>query len=475
MKSFIEIITEAKDRFIRKSKVLSKDEQDAVIKWIEKYKNFEDIINKEIGWNKVHKVSFDTLTDYLAIATDTKSAKKKQAKKLRHKGIKGLKEGEDYINVKTKNPYYLTYIPLHYGAAQVIKTSHIGGCTHDGCIGSTQASLYFKQEGKKKGRVAVYVIGMGEKYVVMMYPDGRHETWRKENERGESGEIIPNFSIKKELATSKLKELYKDILSNKSSGTYTEDEYNDAESAYDSMADMIETYFSDRIQAKEDHDEHNESVYKEAVRYYTEEVNRLERKMEDILNPSKNSVKLKMAEIKRVIEVEPTGTGTNSRGEVVWNLRGIDYTMDELLKIFKDSKKDSNRYEKESREKYDEMKKTYDVYVRILNELEDFEDGGYDFEEYASDMSDFPIFDDVYTEDYMFDGLYSYIDFDRSDFDDYFEFAESYLGVDEDRRYLAYHIYEDDSEIIWGGDVPDGREMLAEIDLPHPSMAEEQS
>ena len=132
MKSFKEVLTEAKDRFFKKNRNLTREQQKEFIELTKTHKKFEELVNDKIGWNKVHLASYEELLALKFLAKDTESAKKKKMKKLRHKGIKGLEEGEDYINVKTKNKYYLTYIPLNYKAAQILNTIHIGGCIHKG-------------------------------------------------------------------------------------------------------------------------------------------------------------------------------------------------------------------------------------------------------------------------------------------------------------------------------------------------------
>ena len=102
MKTFIELLSEAKDRFFLKNKNLTPEQQQYFIDATKKYKNFETMVNNNIGWHKVHKADYDTLKWWLDASQNTKSAKKRKAKKLRHKGISGLTEGEDYINIKTK-------------------------------------------------------------------------------------------------------------------------------------------------------------------------------------------------------------------------------------------------------------------------------------------------------------------------------------------------------------------------------------
>ena len=478
MKNFKELILEAKDRFFLKSKILTSDQKEELINFSKTHSKFEKMINDEIGWYNVHKVSYETFLDIKNRSLDTKSMKKRKARKLRHKGIRGLKEGEDYINIKTKNPYYLTYLPLNYKAAQVIKTSHIGDCIHNGCIGGSQAPKFFKSEGKAKNRVPVYVIGQGEKYVVMMYPSTNSvwEVWAKENIRPETGEVIPNFSIKKELATPKLMNLYKDVLynvwKNRERGSDRIDpiEYDNAVNAYNHMVSDIEDYYGQRINALEQHQEHNDEVLKDTIEKYEEMLEDLKYEKKQLYSV-KDKVKNKLSEIKKIIEVEPTGTGTSSDGEVVWNFRGIDYTMDELINIHKITMAELDNYEDSII--FTKKQEDIDNVQEIIDTLKDFSDGGYEFEEWAlSNGNDVDFTDYISSEEYVFDDIYSSYDLRNHNYDDYFEFMEKYTGDEygeDEREEGTYEMYQDDSDIIYGGGSPDGESILHDIGFEHPS------
>lgn len=483
MKSFIEMqmLDESKDRFWLKNKKLTPGQQQEFIDFTKSHKKFEKLVNDEIGWNRVYMYNYYTFKELKKRAKDTPSAKKKKMKKLRHKGIRGLEEGEDYINVNTKNKYYLTYIPLNYKAAQVIKTVHIGGCEHNGCIGGSQAPKYFKSEGKKKDRVPVYVIGQGDKWVVMMYPTGKHETWAKENNRGDWGEPIPNFDIKKELDTPKLRKLYKEILDvtwgRKGKGKgIPQEEYENADTSYQWMISAVESFYGERIDAKEEHENHNNEQYGIVVEFYKEAIEELEAEYE-VSGKVRNRIIGRMEEIKKIIKVEPTGTGTNSSGETVWKLQGVDYTLDDLENTFSYYKERMSVLEDDNNSEGIKIKEKLDEYKDILDDLEGFSGGDYEFEEYARQTmrGELP-FDDVWSEEYMFEDVYSGINFNDDSYDDYFEFAEKYLqdqGFDNyDRQDYEQDIYEQESEIVYGGTWNDGEAILTDIGLPSPDEAE---
>lgn len=79
---------------------------------------------------------------------------------------------------------------------------------------------------------------------------------------------------------------------------------------------------------------------------------------------------------------------------------------------------------------------------------------------------------DVFSSDYMFEGLYSGVNFDDESYDAYFEFAQAYLGFEDERNDLYTHLYDIESEVTYGSQDPDGAQILAEMDLPHPEEAE---
>lgn len=408
MKTFTEYLTEKKDHIIKKMPNLSQDEKEVVIDFFKKKPNMEN----RIDWNKWRKLHFG---DFQEVMADTKSSIKRKAQKLRHKGIKGLKEGEDYIHIKTKNKEYLVYIPLNPQAAKVIASAHIGGCHGKWCIANTQAVRYYKSEAKKQNKIPIMVVGKGTKYTIMMKRNCSFEVWAADNFSAEFGEAIPDFSIRKELCTSKLNNLYDEIVHDiwtrkqKAPENIDPEYYKEAVDAYEELGNAVESYIGDRIESLEEYHKHNEKVIIDTIELYEEK----------------------------------------------------------LIELEEELKAEENKNEK------DAIKSEIDDVNKVIDDIEEYKDNiGYEFEEYVNDNNDIEWSADIFYEEYIFEGLYSSVSFTSDDYDPYFEFAEDYLDVDEDSRTNAeYGFYESEMEYVYVMETPDGEVLLDDLDLPHPSKA----
>jgi hypothetical protein len=479
MKTYIQFITEKKDHIINKIPNLTSAEKKEVIKFFKKKPNLEN----KIDWNNYKRLTWH---DFEELMKETKSEKRRKEKKLRHKGIKGLIEGEDYININTKNKYYLTYAALNAKAAKVMASETFGGinCRHNGCIGSSQAIKYFKSEAKKKKRVPIMVLGSTMKYWVMMYPNGDHETWDASNQKGKRGETIPGFNIEKELNTPSLRKLYQEIIDdvwkqklNVPSKVKNREGYDDALIDYEDMVNEIENYMQERIDAVSNYYENNKTELENAIMDYQNDI--IPDLEEEIQNSRKalnqrENLENKLAEIKEIIKTEPTGTGTNSQGEVVWNLNGVDYTLDELSDFHKHIKDNLdtwietyflNNDIKELEKELEKEKENLEGLIYLRND----ESYGYELEEFVHKNN---IDIDIMPEDYIFEGLYAKFDFGQ-DYDNYFEYMEEYDESFENylhnRRDYMDGIYESETEIAWSNEEFDGEEFLSDIGLLHPS------
>ncbi|RLA61048.1 MAG: hypothetical protein DRQ78_08980 [Epsilonproteobacteria bacterium] len=161
MKSFKELLSEKKDHLIKKNKNLSDEEKDILIAHFKKYPHLENQIN----WNN-KKLTFD---DFSGVLLSTSKRQKKKA--LKDKGIGGLKEGEDYINIRLRTKGYLAYAPLNYEASKSIATKHIGQCEGKWCVAYQKSRSYWQhyvyQDWNKNGSsIFVYIIGDGTKWAM---------------------------------------------------------------------------------------------------------------------------------------------------------------------------------------------------------------------------------------------------------------------------------------------------------------------
>ncbi len=202
MISFTQYLTESKDRIINKMPLLSYDEKKELISFFKKHPNYEN----KIDWNKWKKLKFSDFS--FALSTKSKRSKKKA---LKHKGISGLKEGEDYVHVKLKSKDYLAYIPLTWEASRDIASKYIANCEGKWCIAYSKQSNYWVEYVIQGGQVPVYVVSDSEKWAVMIHEGNRQfDVWNAKDDIVDDDDI-PNFDVKRELLTSKLKNLYDDI------------------------------------------------------------------------------------------------------------------------------------------------------------------------------------------------------------------------------------------------------------------------
>ena len=348
MRSFKYYLTEDKSRFIKKNKNLSRDQKRTIIDFFDKNEQAVKRNHKtKIDWNKSSDMKWNDFEKIMTIIKNSPSALKAKARKLRHKGITGLKEGVDYVTVKTKNKSFLCYIPLHYKANQVIFSAHIGGVVHDGCIGSSSAQQYYKSEAVRKSYVPIVVIGASKDTVMVKRDNKSWELWDSCNNRNSNGsrpfvnkELIPGFNIKKELMTNKLAGLYDWVRGEiwgktNVGGAYDEEEYDDAVDAYVSLGSAIENYIERYKDAEEYGRDQVFSIINDTIEKYREQAEEIMSDFEEEYTASKTGLTVKekeasdritnrVKEIRMVMALEPRGTDVNDKGEPVWHLSGVE-------------------------------------------------------------------------------------------------------------------------------------------------------
>jgi len=178
MKSYKELLIEKKDHIIKRLKNLSKEEKSLLISFFKKNPHTEN----KIDWNNNNLI----FNDFKDILTSVSKRKKKRA--LKDKGIRGLKKGEDYINIKLKNKEYLAYIPLNYEASKSIATAHIGNCEGKWCVAYQKSSIYWQHynyQGSNDGgssSIFVYIIGNGTKWA-MDIKGSTYDVWNAEDKQ----------------------------------------------------------------------------------------------------------------------------------------------------------------------------------------------------------------------------------------------------------------------------------------------------
>ncbi len=209
MKSFKAhiLLTEAKDRFIKKNRNFSDEQKDEIIKFFSQNRQAEG----DVDWNRSAKMTYD---DFFEVMSRYKSGRKGNNKSTKMKcpsNLKGLKKGEDYVHLKINNPNYCTYIPLHYEAAKLFNTERvIGTSSRPWCIGDSRTDNEWINHCVNKEEIPVYVVGNDGKWVVMIQSNNdKVEIW-DENNRSPRG-YIPDFDPYKELLDSKKNKLYNEV------------------------------------------------------------------------------------------------------------------------------------------------------------------------------------------------------------------------------------------------------------------------
>jgi hypothetical protein len=521
MLDFVQYINEAdKSRFVKKNPNLTKAQKLIVIDWLKTHRQAEKKLLRANNNDPNIFSQWQWQSFVNIMSSDTKSSLKKKAKALRHKGISGLKENEDYIHMKIKNKYFLVYIPLHYEASKIIMSVHIGDCHHEGCIGASQAKTYYRLEAVDTGKIPIIVIGNGEKYAVMMHEDNRSwDIWYKSNSPGDvrHDEGIPNFEIKKELVGSKQSKLYDEIRNDVWPEKQGKDEAIDA---YEKLAWDIEHWVEQYHVAKEDGYQAIIKNIKKTIDYYREvakdtmkEYEKWERKQKYDLPPEEIDRRKAMIDrieaIKLMIKKVPEGTDQDKDGNPIWYISGIEsdqrtrrrnvygstindetgvaYTKDELIRYIdfaeKNFKKDIPKSKKVDQAFLDDERQS------ALNSVEEYN-------EYADKLEDFlkndkDNFHMIYSENRYGDRDYKWLD--QVDFADYIPSHEEewvsdadvydpYLESDQYKAYSDWNerfgsgerlegsnLEESIREIPYYSDSVDGQEFLEDNNFPHPN------
>ena len=201
-------LIEDKDRFIDKSPFLNRTQKETIKDFFKANRQAEK--DKDIDWNKFSSYDWDYLQ---GVMMKYKSGRKIV---LTHKGLSGLKEGEDYIHVKLKTKEYLAYIPMNYEVAQQFNTRKLGPCQGSWCVGHSSTDRYWKDHIISQKEIPVYILNKESKWIVMVQKDNHNfDIWDIDNLRPQPHDSIPDFDVKKELFTPGLISMYKELRQNR--------------------------------------------------------------------------------------------------------------------------------------------------------------------------------------------------------------------------------------------------------------------
>lgn len=450
MKSFTQYLVEADySRFLKKNNNLSDTQRDEINTYFSKTNTQA---GSGIDWQskKVRKWSYD---DFLDIMIKSKSGRKQV---IKHKAIKGLTEGDDYVHVRMPSKEYLAYIPLNYEAAQKFNTRDMGVCSGPWCIGHSGDPTYWNSEVIQELQVPIYVINRHSKWVVMIQEGNRkYDVWSVENNPKKIREGIPNFSIRKNLLNPKQKAMYDEIREDYYDEE-TEPEEIDIDDAlvdYDNLIEDIENSGNARESAEEYAREQfweeceriksdTKDEYRESIEIHTNEFERL-----DALFDSGEELRDELdGERDDWIENdeegdEPTATFDDE----------ADLTVDEIQNRL-------DTIETAKDELYDKVSELEDD-INTINNIEPYEMINNNDIEWSEEPPD---------EDYIYEDL----DVDLPSitdgkYSDYVDLAEEHMGFSA--RHSAGSVDQDIAEYSYGGSrAGTAEEVLEYHELYHP-------
>jgi hypothetical protein len=162
MKSFNQysILLEDIRSKVKKLRKLSPEDKKRVIDFFKQNRHLED----KIDWNNKNL----TITDFQVVFhTPTKAKIKKAVKK---RGISGLQEGIDYIDVTYMFENHNAYIPLTYEASKHIASSYIGRCTGKWCTAYQKTDEYWTEYVIENKIMLIYLVSpdKAEKYAIAL-------------------------------------------------------------------------------------------------------------------------------------------------------------------------------------------------------------------------------------------------------------------------------------------------------------------
>ena len=141
-------LLEKKDHIIRKMPNLTSEQKEELINFFNRHPNYEN----RVDWNKWKTLTYEDFKDILEIESKTQ-----RKKSVKTRGIKGLKEGKDYIQLKNLPDDIQGYIPLNYEASKFIASRYVGGIEGKWCTAYQKTDKYW-EEYKSYGVIFIYLI-----------------------------------------------------------------------------------------------------------------------------------------------------------------------------------------------------------------------------------------------------------------------------------------------------------------------------
>jgi len=343
MKTFLEQLTEAKDKFIDKNRNLTPEQKEELKTFFRNNSRAEKEVEDKYKWSKSKNLTYD---DFVIVMNNHPSGRKMLAKTSKRvhcqTNLRGLTPNEDYVHLKIKSRDYCAYIPLSYETAKMFnKDKVIGTVQGDWCIGHSSTSQYWNQHCKRRGEVPIYIVGNNSKWVVMIQKNNSSiDIWDIDNKTG--GGHIPNVDAKSMFLDSKKKKLYDDIRENFTQrkpkvpkDLEKSSEYKAAVQDWERMADDIESWVGEMKRHEEYHYEEQNKIIPNTVEKYKEMADDAEKEAESEARGGDEgrlyrNYKARVDSFEAILKKKPAGTGTDkATGEAVWHIRGTEPSQKE--------------------------------------------------------------------------------------------------------------------------------------------------
>jgi len=433
MKTFVEYLTEAKDRFINKNRNLTDDQKKEIIKFFKTTRQAERLID----WNNYRKLTYD---DFLNIMVKFRSGRKT---KLRHKNISGLKEGVDYINIVMKTKKFLAYAIMNYEASKIIASDRVGPCRGTWCTAHSDSPGHWNEYAIDNNDVFVYVMNTEEKWAVQIDEDNRtYEVWDYHDVPIND---IPGFDVKKELLTSKLKKMYDEIREQYEHEEHgPPEEYDDAVQEYRDLVHDIEEAHGEYEEGRDNYYRRISSIMSDTLEHYDTLLSEVEDEMNDIQEKI-DALESDMEDLDDDInDLEENGEDAGKEK------RFLEANKKHMITLEKEMKEAEEEYDRLSGER---------------GEVEATEE--YEFTEMSFNQ-DLDWQGDVPESEYEYEEDINWVDPFSGGYSTYIGFAENYMGVYLNGKAKEEIRSDVNMYILEGGYREDAADVLSKHELTEP-------
>jgi len=119
----------------------------------------ENLINKIESIEERHlKIDVSRIKTFYELNKTINSTHRQLTKSLKKKGIKGLKRGQDYLEIKVNDEKFGIYIPLNWEASKVIASMRVGLREGKWCTAYAKDQSYWKNYMVKSNGIIVYIV-----------------------------------------------------------------------------------------------------------------------------------------------------------------------------------------------------------------------------------------------------------------------------------------------------------------------------